>query len=263
MGFLEFNECWRNRTETVLIHYTWQSLKGERVVYLNADDLQIPYLERREPATTPDLANCTRIEVKFNPSALDFFFPYPDEKNLLDEPEKRLLMSLDTVVIRDQMSLEYLVGRIRESQPEGAFVLEHSMAELRCYHDDEQIHFLRMYAPSTIMDENGLVIRCPEHLPSQTMLPSKMQGFELRMQCASHLKDLWHRMRTYDKKNKDTEAFLATLKLPEKKGGRVIRQGSKVNISGTIASMGTQARMHDKPPCVYILLYLVDIEVEK
>ena len=66
-----------------------------------------------------------------------------------------------------------------------------------------------------------------------------------------------------EQKNAQTEAFLATLRLPEKKNGRVVRPGSKVNITGTISSICTKPNMYKKPPQVLIFVNLVDVEVTK
>jgi len=195
---LNENSFYRNRSELITIPYTFRALKGEHGLRFDVNELRIPYLERDRPTPRPDLAQCTRVDVHFKTSALEFYFPHVDEQSLLSASEKQYLESLGTAVIQDQESLKHFASEVAQGLRD-AFVTEHGIAELRCHHDGKNSISLTAYDCSFIMNAQGQVFRYGNRLPALRKLTPQVQALDLRAQCASQLENLWYRLRTHHK----------------------------------------------------------------
>jgi hypothetical protein len=198
-GFLGLNnESRASKSEWLSVPYTWQTFKGEQVLRLTADGVRIPYLEGDREVARPDLTRCTWAEVKFNKSALDFFLPYADEQKLLNSAERHYLESLDTVVVKDREVLSALAAEVQKGVRD-SFVWDHGMAELTCSKGDERLMSLKVYNASKIMTSHGQVIQYeyPDGLWSLSRITPEVRSFDLRVQCAANLRDLWYRLRLY------------------------------------------------------------------
>jgi len=57
-------------------------------------------------SSPPDLSDCTRIEIRYLPSTLDYFFRGQDVDNLLTPAEKKYIQSLETFVVTDPRRIE-------------------------------------------------------------------------------------------------------------------------------------------------------------
>jgi len=203
--FLMFNENafyedrLLNRSEWVAIPYTSQSLKGERILRLDADGVRIPYLEQERAAPRqPDLDQCTQIEMKFKTTASGFFFPYVDEQSLLSSAEQQYLRSLQTIVIKDRAVLDSIADEVAEGMCD-ALVADHGAAELTCHCTDGRVISLTVYDCSYIVDQRGQVFKYLSRLPSLRTITPQVRGLDLRARCASQLEDLWYRLRTHHK----------------------------------------------------------------
>jgi hypothetical protein len=141
----------------------------------------------------PDLNNCTRIEIQYEPSMLDYFYPLKTQQALLSTKEKEYLETLkDLRVIKSQINPknnEYAIsGTISPS----------SRADLICYEENDQIKMFTIYNESTIENNQQQRIYFNKGLTclrSQTM---EIQPFEKRLMCAANLQNLWQRMRFYE-----------------------------------------------------------------
>ena len=205
-GFLQFNELneyARYRDEEVNIPYTWQALKGERILRIAIDGVRIPYSEKPEfpKLLPPDLDRCTRIEIQYQPSMLEYFFPYTGQKSLMSPDEKQYLRSLKTTVVTDPEYLKTLAHDVGEGM-DGGFITERSTAHVICYHDDERLTSFSVYDNSSIETEGKQRFRYRKGLQSIRALTPQIQPFELRLKCAANLKDLWYRFRFYHKAEK-------------------------------------------------------------
>ena len=136
--FNELNEGMTNRDDQVLTPYTHQGLKGEKVVRTTVDNLHIPYIGKPQLPNLkpPDLSRCTRIEINYEPSMLEYFFPYPGEQDLFSVAEVKYLNSIKTITVGDQTRIKEFVGEIGKGLP-GGITTEQSTAHLVCYHDGE------------------------------------------------------------------------------------------------------------------------------
>jgi len=66
--------------------------------------ISLLYAEPNRPSKPMhyDLYNCTRVEIQFEPSTLEYFIFFDKEKNLLSSAEREQLMSIKTIVSEDQ-----------------------------------------------------------------------------------------------------------------------------------------------------------------
>jgi len=205
LTFNQFNENLRSRDDEVLIPYTNQMLKGEQVLRVTVDDLRIPY-ENKEVKLKlypPDLRNCTRIEIQYQPSMLEYFFPYAGQQSLLSRSEKHDLQSLRTIVVDDPELIKAFAKDVKKGVPTTGIVRQRSAAHLLCYRGDEHLTSFCIYNDESIVTDGWSRFTRDEPLQSLRMFTPRIKQFELRLKCADNLKDLWNRFRLYDKAEKN------------------------------------------------------------
>ena len=54
----------------------------------------------------PDMSNCSRIEVKYYPCTLDYFFRVSVPQNIFNQAEMKYIQSLETFVVNDQKRIK-------------------------------------------------------------------------------------------------------------------------------------------------------------
>jgi len=197
-GSLYFNkvsEILRQRDEEILLPYTYQWFKGEKVLQTIVKDLRIPYEEKEDRSARyhPELPTCTRIEIRYQPSALGYFFPYTGQQSLLNPTEKKSLQSLKNIVVDDPEHLKSLANNVKNGVPTTGIVRQRSMANMVCYHDSKLLKSFPIYNDESIVIE-GRRFMYFKGFPSLKMLTTHIQPLELRMQCAVNLRNLWHRL---------------------------------------------------------------------
>ena len=212
--FTRVNEGVRDRDEQVLISYTCQTLSGEQILRTTVDGLNIPY-ENEEVwpgPPPPDLSLCTRLEIWYQPSMLEYFFPYAGQQSLLSRAERQYLQSQKTVVVDDQERVKTFADEIGKGLDGGGIVTEHNTAHVVCYHDDESLTSFTVY-DEAIETEGKQRFRYGRGLPDiMKKLTPQIQPFELRVQCTINLKNLWNRLRLYHKANKGWPAGAAAIR---------------------------------------------------
>jgi len=205
--FNEFNEGMTNRDDQVLTPYTHQGLKGEKVVRTTVDNLHIPYIGKPQLPNLkpPDLSRCTRIDINYEPSMLEYFFPYPGEQDLFSVAEVKYLNSIKTITVGDQTRIKEFTGEISKGLP-GGITTEQSTAHLVCYHDGERLTSFTVYDDRAIVTEKEQLFSYTrglrKGLRSTRALTPQIHPFDLRVRCASNLKNLWHRLRLHNKAEK-------------------------------------------------------------
>lgn len=196
------NERLQDRDEQVIIGWSDQTLKGEQIIRTTVDDLHIPYIER-PPSVEPkplNLSDCTRMEIRYEPSMLDYFFPYGGQKRLLSEAEIKYLQSQKEVVVDDRELIRAMNDTINHRAVGDAHIVtEFGTAHVACYRTDE--HFTSF----TVYDDAFIVTQEKQRLwyasvvdpPSMRVLTPQIAAFDLRMKCAVNFANLWHRLRSY------------------------------------------------------------------
>jgi len=203
MGFNEVNEdLMRSRDEEVLIPYSNQALKFEQVLRITVDGVHIPYEEKQLRRYPPDLQTCTRVEIQYQPSALEYFFPYASQQSLMDPSEIQHLRSLKTIVVKNQEHLKALAEDVSKVDQTG-IVAERNTAHVTCYRDDKRMTSFTVCDNMSIKTEENAWFEYYRGLQSLKMLTPHIQPFDLRVSCAANLKNLWHRLYLYHRAEKE------------------------------------------------------------
>jgi len=207
LGFNHRNEQLRQRDEEVIIPYTNQRFKSEQVLRTFIDNLNIPYkktIERRPKYNPPDFTTCTRVEIEYEPSMLEYFYPYRSQQALLSREEMQYLRSETTIVLEDSERINDFANEIKQAEHgTGGIVSEKNKANVICYRDGRRVTSFIVYDNSSIETKQKQRIKYFNGFVNMRMLPPQIQPFELRMQCAANLKNLWYRLRFYDRAKKN------------------------------------------------------------
>lgn len=207
-GSLYFNklsEILRQRDEEVLLPYTYQWFKGEKLLRTTADGLRIPYEEKSDRLRkrhSLDIPACTRIEIRYQPSILEYFFPYAGQQSLLSPAEKEYLQSMKNIVIEDQKALKLFINDLNKGIPYSGIVRERSRAQVVCYHEDERLTSITIFNDDSVVTDWMDQFAYLDGILSLRMVTPQIKPFEFRVQCASNLRNLWHRLRLYHKAEK-------------------------------------------------------------
>ena len=195
--FNEMSEHLRDRNEEFVIPWTNLALKIEQVLRIVVDDQQIPYEERYDEsvASPPDLTGCTRVELKYQPSILEYFFPYADEQGLMSPTEIERLQSQETAVMEGQKNLKTFAEEISKGfYGRGGIVTQRSTAVVVCYQGDNRIASFIIFDDLSIITEDKKLFRYKIGLPSLMELTPQIRPFKLRISCVGNLRDLWYRL---------------------------------------------------------------------
>jgi hypothetical protein len=204
-GFNRMNESLRIRDNEVAIRYTYQQFKGEKVLSTTIGDLSIPYDETRTKPkyASPDLTTCTRLEIQYEPSPIEYFYPYEIEQRLLNKEEADYLRSQNNIVIESDKGISAFANELKQTKKiVGGIVSEKSKANVFDYHDNRRIVSFIVYDDIEIETEKKQRIKYFNELQSLRTLTHQIQPFELRIHCAANMKILWYRLRFYDQTEK-------------------------------------------------------------
>ncbi len=206
-GSLYFNkisEILRQRDEEVLLPYTYQWFKGEKVLRTIVENVRIPYEEKvdRSAHYLPELPTCTQIEVRYQPSALEYFFPYMGQQSLMNPAEKKYLQSVKNIVVYNPEHLKAFANDFKKGVNRDSITCQRSEANVVCYSGDERLMSFTIYNDSSIVTEGRYRFLYPNGFQSLRMITPKMQPIDFRINCATNLRNLWHRMRLYYKVDK-------------------------------------------------------------
>jgi len=154
----------------------------------------------------PQLDGCTRIEIRFLPSALEALFPGEEDRGLLNSEEIERLRSIQTIDIEDSQQILALaksisLGRCFRHPIEG-----NDIAQIACWHGNEQLVSFAVAAEAVpIAFERIEFLRTQERTcfpwPGWDIdgagLPPEIRVFVLRRECAGTLSRLgcWIRPR--------------------------------------------------------------------
>jgi hypothetical protein len=199
------NERIRDRDQTVNLSWNDRSVKPEQVLCVLAEDVNIPYASSRLMLGTetspfpkpPDLGNCTRATVTYEPSMLEYFFPSVGQQSLLMSSEEReYLQRQKAIVVENAQQIQGLSNEIRHAQS-GGIVATGSTAHVVCYQDDKVLASFTLYGDHGFVMEDGqqFFSYTWARIESPRAFAGPAQPFEVRADCAANLKNLWFRMR--------------------------------------------------------------------
>ncbi len=153
-----------------------------------------------EPAP-PDLSQCTRIEIQYEPSILEYHFGGADEKSLLTADEELYLGSLRSFVTEDpedikalahDLSLGWYEGPVSRARPQAIYYVR-----VTCYRDSKpSTSFIIGSYGSRVETDDGHSFEFPGGRASRSLyrLRPEVRRFEWRVSCANGLRSLWQRL---------------------------------------------------------------------
>ncbi len=188
-----------DRDERMLLSYGTAMPDPERVLVLAIDDLPqaLPEASHTMEPTRPDLNNRAGLEIRYEPSMLEYFFPHESQQALLSLVEKEFLGSQATLVIRDREGLRTLDECLTRTPDRDYFVHEGARAHITCHRSQEPPISLISYESNVIDLETKRCYWYEYGTPGLRALTPQVHAFDLRVACASNLKDLWRRLRLY------------------------------------------------------------------
>ena len=151
---------------------------------------------RSRDSTPPDLSNCTRLEIKYLPSTLGYFFMGHNIDNLLNLAEKKYIQSIETFVVTDASSIKNFASDISQGTFRGIQLLGGKPAysnpvHIACYRDEKQMVSFTVYG-SSMKTERKRKFEYPPGLPNLDKIePNEIRPFRLRSDCALNLKRLY------------------------------------------------------------------------
>ena len=216
LGFNDWNErLIKRRDEEVLIPYTEQKFKGEEVLRAVIDDIKIPYEEtiKSSEINPPEMNTCTKVEIQYQPSMLEYFFPYESQRSLFTSQEIEYLQSQNNIVLKDKKVIDEFANEVKQTKHTvGGIVSEKSNANVSVYHNDRQVTSFIVYDDSCVENKQKQRLRYRrKNLHSLKKFTPQIQPFELRMWCACNLRNLWYRLRLYDRQVKRSLKFNSNL----------------------------------------------------
>ncbi len=198
--FTRHNEAVRDRDEATSITYPFQHLGAEHVSEIVKRGLSIPYtaLSGRSPLSAveqePDLASSCRVEIVYEPSMLDYFFPGTSEQSLLSSEEAEYLRQARTSVWDSPQQIRAFAAEIRQGRPHNVAV-SGSSARVSFYCGDESIASLVIYGDKRVLGVGHEPLSCYPDIASFREFTREISPFESRIRCAGNLKNLWYRLR--------------------------------------------------------------------
>jgi hypothetical protein len=213
-GFSMYNECLNSREDELLIYEDISpefKSEEEQVIRTVIENLSIPYDEKGSYTTKikpPGLASYEKVEIKYKPSMLEYFFPYESQQRLLSPDEMEYLQSDKTIVLNDKEDIHTVaiyiprtsyISKARASTKVivGIPVRYRSHAEIACYSKGKP------FLSFSICNEDKIVIDGKyliwfEGFQSLMKLTPQIQAIDLRMRCAKNLKNQWYRLRFHN-----------------------------------------------------------------
>ena len=181
----------RYRGEETILPWTGDIRMGEQVLRAKIDDLQIPYEEKYDHTEVkiPDLNQCTRIKIHYQPSMLNYFFPYSHDSALLNTEEINRLKSLQIIVLDKQERIKMFSHDLSEGLSGGIFT-QRSNAHVVCYRNDKRLTSFTIYDDRFIVTEDNQCIRYISGLPSLKTLTPEIRPFHFRSECADNIRNL-------------------------------------------------------------------------
>jgi hypothetical protein len=142
----------------------------------------------------PDLYNtvysCTRLEIRFEPSTLEYWFFGDDAENLLNSAEQRYLRSLERVVCDDPIRIKsFAKGDLMEEVYLGNFTGEprtKQKTKVVGYRDDKRVISFTIVG-DTLFTEQRDVYRFHGGFRNLVVLLPELRPFIERGACAGHL----------------------------------------------------------------------------
>ena len=150
------------------------------------------YSHQPKHPSPPDLSNCTRIEIAYLPSTLEYFFPSASSQGLLSTAEIQYLKSVKRIVVEDRKTIKafaYDVSRAVYQGPASRSLGIANAAHVLCYRGGEQqTDFIMMGGLIQTKDDHEFQFH--RIRTDWQMITPKIWPFEVRVECRGNLREL-------------------------------------------------------------------------
>jgi len=198
------------RGEEIYVPYNYPCLEGEQVLQFTITDLDLPYMEDRSKANPPDLSDSTELDIQYRPSLLAYFFSYISQRELLSPEEIKSLQIPYVIKVTDMNDIGAFIQDVNNSLPTSSVDSMGAHAYIACTNNGQLLHSLTINRSGLATDHNQLLMGNLKRFKSLKQMDAyipEIEPFELRIQCADHIGDLWSRMGIYHMIVKVNEAY--------------------------------------------------------
>lgn len=207
VGFNWRHERVTSRDDEFLIIEDFPEFEGEdeQIIRTVIENVRIPYEEKRDYTTkikSPGLHSYEKVEIRYKPSILEFFFPYKSQQSLLSPDEMAYLKSDRTIVLDNEQDIYTIAHFIPHTRADttvfvGVTVRYRSHAEVICYSAGTPFLSFSIYNDDRIVIEGKYSISFKGFSGLRQLTPH-IESIDLRTRCAANLKTHWHRFRSFN-----------------------------------------------------------------
>jgi len=145
------------------------------------------------PPAAPDLAGCTRLDVRYVRGALDHFIPDTAMQNcILNEQEREYVRSFDTWTVTDRRLIEAFARSVAQGlyRHNARGTATSGGVHVACYRDSKRSASFTVYSRSIITHEYN-EFAYPAGAPDLTIVdPPGVKPLQVRFRCALNLSKL-------------------------------------------------------------------------
>ncbi len=172
---------------------------------------------KRPPDLYRRVSGCTRLEIMFHPTTLEFFSLPDDEAGLLSPEEWRKLESLEKITCTDARDIgDFAISDLIEARyvgpSKGGIAMKQSIG-IAGYRNEEKVIEFTVYG-TTIRTYDGFEFECSHVLRHFHLLARQVQPVTLRLGCADKLERLYNALsrtrgaKTYPRANEWCDILL-------------------------------------------------------
>lgn len=156
---------------------------------------------RAASTSFPDLSCCTRVEIRYSPSAFEYVGGDHFADGLLNAEERIYLQADEKIVVEDAEYIralgQTLAAAIYSGPAEGTYRTRQSV-RFACYHGDERLGCFTLLGETLILTEDEKRFTCPKvSSDSESLRPPQIRSLVGRIACAKHLDKLYDVRRLF------------------------------------------------------------------
>ncbi len=127
--------------------------RSELLLKVAVDTPRVSYDEATpsQPRSLIDLRRCNRMEITYEPSALEYFFSYEDQRSGLSPAQMRRLQSLRKVVVDDAEDVKEFLSQVSRGVLHGISAGP-AKAHVVCYEGKDRVAILDVYRDGFLTD---------------------------------------------------------------------------------------------------------------
>ena len=155
----------------------------------------------------PDLSRCTRLEIRLEPSVLEWVAVTKRDQGLLNKAEHEYLRSLGTFIVRDQEQIRAFARELMEAPYKGASrppVRMSHFARVACFRDSQHLISFTVRG-AQIQTEKGQEFWSEEVWGGIGRFLPELHPLQRRVLCGQHLSRLHRFIHFYTRSSKDNE----------------------------------------------------------